>query len=78
LQRSIEPARKTPLGNWRNATTRVSVTERQGALIVSFEAETFGWTRYHCEFEAKVVPREGELVAETARNLDVDTATRTG
>jgi uncharacterized protein YecT (DUF1311 family) len=71
--RSLDPGRKVPVGHWQNATTRVSVTTRQGALIVGFEAGTFGWTRYNCEFEAQIAPHGRELVADTARNLDIDT-----
>jgi uncharacterized protein YecT (DUF1311 family) len=71
--KSIEPGRKTPIGTWQNATSRLSVRQRDGRLVVGFEANTFGWARYHCEFEAEVVRRDDALEADAARNLDVDT-----
>jgi uncharacterized protein YecT (DUF1311 family) len=70
--KSLEPTRKAPIGSWQNATTRVSVSRGQGGLVVGFEAGNYGWTRYNCEFEAQVAMHGGELVADSAKNLDVD------
>src|SRR5262249_25285368 len=50
--KSLEPGRQTPTGTWQNASTRISVTPKKDRFIVGFDAGTFGWTRYNCQFEA--------------------------
>lgn len=71
--KSLEPDRKTPIGEWANASsTQISVTQQDHTFIVGFDASSFGWTRYNCQFQARFTMSDGELKADAAKNLDID------
>jgi hypothetical protein len=72
LLKSLDPARKTPVGSWKNSTTAIVVTAQNDGFVVTFDADSFGFTRSSCQFEARFAMHDGALRADVATNKDID------